>query len=162
MRCLTFSIRSTDAYPTIFESRRRRLISLRLRLVSSRRITEVRVGLVLWRGLGGSAACWIRRTSRNRAACRFCSCERYCLASMINVPSEVIRLPANLVNRCFTSTGMDGDSWALNRNWTAEDTLFTFCPPGPGARMNTNSISCSLSLIDGVISIMQQVYQHDL
>ena len=118
------------------------------------------MGLVLCRGLGGSAACWMSRTSRSMAACRFCSCERYCLASMINVPSEVIRLPASLINRCLTSAGMDGDSWALNRNWTADETLFTFWPPGPGERINTNSISCSSICIDGVISIMYQVYQH--
>jgi hypothetical protein len=162
MRCLTFRIRLPNVYPTISESRRRRLVSLRLRLDSSRRRTEARVGLVLWRGLGGSAACWMRRTSRARAACRFRSCDRNCLASMINIPSEVIRLPASLVNRCCTSVGMDGDPRALNRSWTEDDTLFTFWPPGPGERINTNSISCSSSLIDGVISIMQQVYQHGL
>jgi hypothetical protein len=155
--CLTQPIRLPNDYPTISVSRRMCLISLRFRLDSSRRSIEAWVGLVLCRGLGGSTAFWMRCIKRSLAAQRFRSCERYCLASMIRIPAEVMRLPAILAKRCFTSSGKDEVSWTFNLNWTAEDTLLTFWPPGPGERMKTNSISCSSMCIDGVISIINQV-----
>ncbi len=40
-----------------------------------------------------------------------------------------------------------------NRSWTADEALFTFCPPGPGARMNSNVTSASSIERSGVISI---------
>ena len=36
---------------------------------------------------------------------------------------------------------MAKDPAASKRSWTALDTLLTFCPPGPDARMNSNWIS---------------------
>jgi hypothetical protein len=154
-RCLTARIHSPNDYPPVPESRRMRFISPRFRLVSSRRKVVAWVGLVLWRALGGSHACWMSRTNRFRAAWRLRSWERYWRASMINIPSDVSRLPASLIKRCFTSCGKEGEFSTLNRNWTAEDTLLTFCPPGPGERMKANSISPSPICISGEISIIQ-------
>lgn len=160
-RCLTVRLHSPHVYSTISVPRRIRLISPRFRLVSSRRNTDAREGLVLWRGLGGSLASWISRTSRSMAACRLRSCDRCWRASIISTPSVVNRLPASLASRCFTSGGSEGDWRRLNRSWTAVDTLLTFCPPGPGARMKMSSISSSLSWIVGVMVIMRLVYQLD-
>src|SRR5581483_5890006 len=58
-------------------------------------------------------------------------------------PSLVALAPASASNRVFTRSGSDGDWRASNRSWTALDTLLTFCPPAPLARMKLSSISSS-------------------
>ncbi len=155
--CWTFSLQSPHVYSTILLSRRRRLTSLRLRLVSRRRNTAACVGLVFFRGLGGRLACWMSRTKRCTAACRLRSCERYWRASMVSIPPELKRLPASLASLSFTFGSKLGDLLTSKRSWTAVATLLTFWPPGPGARTKASSISSSLSWIVGEMRIMLQV-----
>ena len=45
--------------------------------------------------------------------------------------------------RFFTGCDRDGEVAASNRNSTAEETLFTFCPPGPEARIKLSVSSQS-------------------
>jgi hypothetical protein len=49
---------------------------------------------------------------------------------------------------------MAEDPAASKRSWTALETLLTFWPPGPDARMNSNWISLSFSAIVSVTGIM--------
>lgn len=153
--CLTLHLHFPHIYSTISLSRRWRLISPCFRLVSSLCKTAALEGRVLWRGRGGVLARWISRTSRSIAAWRLRSWLRNWCASMISSPAAIILPPANPTRRCFTSSVREGDCITLNRSWTALATLLTFCPPGPGARMNSSWISSSLSWIDGVITIMR-------
>ena len=53
-------------------------------------------------------------------------------ATMTMTPSLVSRLPASRISRTATSFGSDGEWRTSKRNCTADDTLLTFCPPGPG------------------------------
>jgi tRNA-dihydrouridine synthase B len=62
-------------------------------------------------------------------------------------------LPANNNNRARTSSGKEEEWIMLNRNCTADATLFTFWPPGPGARIKVRMISDSFKEIFLVISI---------
>jgi hypothetical protein len=41
----------------------------------------------------------------------------------------------------MTSSGIDLEARKSHRSLTPVETLFTFCPPGPGERRNSNSIS---------------------
>jgi hypothetical protein len=52
------------------------------------------------------------------------------------IPSLVSRAPASRAARAFTGAGSDGEPFRSKRSCTALDTLLTFCPPGPEARMN--------------------------
>ena len=47
------------------------------------------------------------------------------------------------VREVASRTGKDGEFLASNRSLAAVATLFTFCPPGPDARTNSNSSSLS-------------------
>ena len=62
---------------------------------------------------------------RARAASRFCACVRCSRLSISNTPSVVIRRPASVVSRCFTSYGND-EARTSNRSSTAVETLLTF------------------------------------
>ncbi len=153
--CLTAALHSPDIHATLPLSWRIRLISPRFRLVSSRRAMDAWVGRVLWRGLGGRLANWIRRTRRSRAAWRLRSWLRYWRASMIKTPSALRRLPARRESLCFTSSDKEGELCTLNLTCTAVETLLTFCPPGPGERTKLIFISSSGILISGVILTMR-------
>src|SRR3989304_5019143 len=69
-------------------------------------------------------------------------------------PSLVRRLPARRSARMRTSPGKDGEWRRSKRNCTAVDTLLTFWPPGPEARMKVSSISRGSRAMVRVISIM--------
>jgi hypothetical protein len=47
------------------------------------------------------------------------------------------------LRRAFIASGRLGEAMALNRSWTAVESLLTFCPPGPGERMKLSSSSLS-------------------
>jgi hypothetical protein len=66
-------------------------------------------------------------------------------------PSSVIRSPANDFKRILTGSDSEGEARALNRSWTAVETLLTFCPPGPEALINSSLSSFSPIEIAGVI-----------
>ncbi len=52
-----------------------------------------------------------------------------------------------------TSLGSEGEVRTSKRSSTAVETLLTFCPPGPAARMNRSLTSSSEMLMVGVTSI---------
>src|ERR1700687_3615985 len=54
----------------------------------------------------------------------------------------------------LTSCGSEGERRASKRSWTALETLFTFCPPGPEARIKLSSSSPSFSQMRSVTRIM--------
>src|SRR5690242_817210 len=73
---------------------------------------------------------------------------------MTITPSLVSRLPAMRINRRATSFGNDGECRASKRSCTADETLLTFCPPGPEARTNDSESSDSSIEIVSVIRII--------
>src|ERR1700716_1625575 len=68
-------------------------------------------------------------------------------------PSSVSRRPASARRRAFTGSVSTGVPARSKRNWTAEATLLTFCPPGPDPLTNDNEISLSGITMCGVTSI---------
>src|SRR5450432_1664560 len=62
---------------------------------------------------------------------------------MTMMPSLVRRLPASRISRIATSLGSDGEARTSKRNCTADDTLLTFCPPGPDERTKFSMSSVS-------------------
>jgi len=62
---------------------------------------------------------------------------------MMSSPCSVTRRPAIRISRLRTSSGNDGECLMSKRSRTALETLLTFCPPGPEARMKLNSSSFS-------------------
>src|ERR1051325_6585884 len=72
---------------------------------------------------------------------------------MTITPSLVRRLPASRMSRTATSLGNDGERRASKRSCTADDTLLTFCPPGPEERTKDSDSSDSSIVIVGVIWI---------
>ena len=66
-------------------------------------------------------------------------------------PSLVSRDPANRAARDFTDGDSDGEPVRLNRSCAADDTLLTFCPPGPEARMKLIVSSDGSIEIEGVM-----------
>ena len=78
---------------------------------------------------------------------------------MTITPSLVSRLPAMRINRRATSFGNAGECRASKRSCTADETLLTFCPPGPEARTNDSESSDSSMEIVSVIRIIRR---HDI
>ncbi len=113
---------------------------------SSRRVWDPRVGRVARRRTGGTAASRIIANSRSVASSRLRGWDRKRCALITITPSCVIRLPAIRISLVFTPSGRDGDPRASNRNSTAVETLFTFCPPGP--ELSTKRSLSSASSID--------------
>jgi len=111
---------------------------------------------VLRRILGAWDALRIRRSKRSRASRRLLSRVRKFLASMINTPSRVMRLPAKRRKRRNAPTLSVGELAASNLSCTAVETLLTFCPPGPEARMKLSLISLSSIEMRDVTRIMRK------
>jgi len=84
-----------------------------------------------------------RSARQSRASFRFCSCVRKRSARMASTPSFVSRRPASRISRARTVAGRLGERATSKRSSTAVETLFTFCPPGPEARMNSSLSSDS-------------------
>src|SRR5262245_45763017 len=76
-------------------------------------------------------------------------------------PSFVRRLPARRISRTATSSGNDEEWRASKRSCTADDTLLTFCPPGPEARINDSDSSDSSIAIVSVMLIMTPGHDND-
>jgi hypothetical protein len=70
-----------------------------------------------------------------------------------SAPSSVQRRPASRFSRVLTGAVRDGLRSASNRSSTAVDTLFTFCPPGPEARVK---LSVSSQSCRAIVSVMRQ------
>src|SRR5215813_13887008 len=119
-----------------------------------RRSREALVGLVGRRGTGGTAAWRMSSIRRSRASCRLRSWVRWRCAVITRTPSRVRRLPARRSSRARTSSARDGDCRTSKRSWTALESLLTFCPPGPEARMKLSSSSPSSMLMRSVMRIM--------
>src|SRR3546814_15908529 len=64
-------------------------------------------------------------------------------------PAPVIRLPASVFNRRYTS-GSRPRRNTSTRNWHAVATLLTFCPPGPVEARNRSSFASSGIAISGI------------
>src|SRR5262245_14853298 len=122
---------------------RRPLMPERRFLASKRRAREALVGLVGRRGVGGTAARRISSTRRASASSRLRSWVRWRCAVITRTPSLVRRLPARRSSRVRTASSSDGEPRTSKRSCTAVDSLLTFCPPGPEARMNRSSSSFS-------------------
>src|SRR6478752_5917877 len=103
-------------------------------LAVSRRPLEPIVGRLGRRVFGTTSARAISSFNRARSSARLASCVRCTRDVMINTPSCVARLPANVRSRCRTSAGSERDWRTSKRSWTAVETLLTFWPPGPEAR----------------------------
>src|SRR5215471_11295046 len=73
---------------------------------------------------------------------------------MTITPSLVSRLPAMRIKRKATSFGKDVECRASKRSCTADETLLTFCPPGPEARTNDSESSDSSMEMVSVIRII--------
>src|SRR5215470_18987327 len=112
-------------------------------LDASRRSREPAVGLVARRGVGGTAARRISSTRRSRASCRLRSWVRWRCALITSTPSRVSLRPARCSRRVRTASGRLGEPRTSKRNCTALESLLTFCPPGPEARMKCSSSSRS-------------------
>jgi hypothetical protein len=92
-------------------------------------------------------------TSLLSASSRFFSWVLNCWAFMTTQPSRVIRLSLRLSSASLMASGKD-DSLISNLKWIAEDTLLTFWPPGPCARIALTSISSRGIDMFGVIASM--------
>lgn len=124
-------------------------VSARWALLSSRRNLDARVGCVARRGTGGCATLLTNSCNRANASSLLASCVRKLCAFRMITPSAVIRLSFNAMSRSLTAFGSD-DCGTLNRRWMAVDTLLTFCPPAPCARIAETSTSrSSISTILG-------------
>src|SRR5471030_2243103 len=99
--------------------------------------------LVARRGTGLTAAWRIRSNIRSCASARLRSWARWLWAMMTMMPSFVSRLPASRINRTATSLGSDGEPRTSKRSCTADETLLTFCPPGPDERTKFSMSSAS-------------------
>src|SRR6202167_3129667 len=113
------------------------------------------VGLVGRRGRGAIAARRISSTRRASASTRLSRWVRWRGALITKIPSRVRRLPASRMRRLRTSSGNDGERPASKRSWTALETLLTFWPPGPDARMKLSSISRSSMAMAAVMRLMR-------
>ena len=138
----------------MFQPARPFFMLLRRFLVSSRRFTEALVGLVARRRFGGCTAFPINSARRAIASRRFCSWVRKRVAEITTMPSTVIRRPAKVRSRANTACDNAGLWRALKRNCTPVSVLLTFCPPGPGERINRSSISRSSKEMAVVIGII--------
>jgi hypothetical protein len=66
--------------------------------------------------------------------------------------------PAIFFRRALTSGVSDGDRAASNRNSTAVETLLTFCPPGPEARIKLSLSSQSCKVMSSLMRIIKCFY----
>ena len=127
---------------THLKSREPRIVltALRTFFALSRRLLDPKVGLVAIRLLGLTNAFRIKLVRRWRAISRLRAWLRVSSHCITKAPSEVQRLPAKRLSLTFTASVSDGERAASKRNSTADETLLTFCPPGPEERTN-----CSLN-----------------
>ena len=122
--------------------RRRDLTRPRRVLLSSRLCRELSVGAVGRLTFLVTVTLLINSCRRCRASVRFFSRVRYLPALMTTTPSLLMRWSLRFRRRCLYSSGSD-EARISKRRCIAVDTLLTFCPPAPRARMAEISISSS-------------------
>src|SRR2546426_961289 len=120
----------------------------RLILPLNRLSFEPRVAFVGRRARGTTAAAAIIARRRARASSRFFSRLRWLCALITTTPSALIRWSFIPSSRSLTISGRD-EARMLKRRWTALETLLTFWPPAPCARMASISTSLSRSVMEG-------------
>src|SRR6185437_15369951 len=129
------SLRSPITTQSLPDTRPRSfLTSLLADLPSNRLCLEPYVGLVALRGLGGTATLSTRACKREMASARLYSRLRLPCALMTTTPSDVMRWSLRANRRALMTSGKE-DAVMSKRKRTAFDTLLTFCPPAPCARM---------------------------
>ncbi len=94
------------------------------------------------------------------ASSRLKLCVRWRDAVMTISPSVVSFVPASFDARALTGAGSDGEPRRSNRSCAAVETLLTFCPPGPEARMKLIVISPGSSDSDGVMMRRSAISSH--
>jgi hypothetical protein len=139
---------------SLLTDRRSFFVSPLWRFDSRRRFLEARVGFVLRRGLGFTAALRINSERRAIASLRLRSWLAYRRASIMSIPAAVILRPASLFRRARTALVRVSHAAASKRSWTAGATLFTFCPPGPEARTKSMLIRFGSIEMSGVMRII--------
>src|SRR6266567_3772351 len=92
----------------------------------------------------------MRSNRRSLASARLRSWARWVRARMIRTPSLVRRPPASAMRRARTSLASDGERATSKRSCTAEETLLTFCPPGPDASTKLSESSFSSTVMPSV------------
>src|SRR5215831_2157001 len=121
---------------------------------STRRRRAALVGLVARRGTGRTAAARISAIRRSSASARLRSWVRWLCAVITSTPSRVRRRPASRSSRARTSSVSEGERRTSKRSCTAVESLLTFCPPGPEARMKLSTSSLLSSAMWSVMRIM--------
>ncbi len=116
----------------------------------------LRDGELVRRDLRTSMVSLISSFNRITAFSRFASCVRAEWDLIITTPPGLMRRSFLFNNFCLYTSGRL-DAWISKNRWTAVETLFTFCPPGPCERIAFNSISskgidtlddnCNISLL---------------
>ena len=112
------------------------------------------VGRVAMRGRGAVRAERIISASRSRAISRLRAWLRVSWTWITMAPSVVQRRPASRRRRALTGGGRCGERSASKRSSTALETLLTFCPPGPCARVNCSESSQSAMEMASLIRSM--------
>src|SRR5439155_44749 len=118
------------------------LTSPRRVLPSRRFLCELRVGRVGLRWRGTTAARATSSCRRTSASSRLRSRLRCCCDLMTRTPSRVMRWSREARSRDLTCSGSE-EARMSKRRCTAEETLLTFWPPAPCARIALSSISDS-------------------
>jgi len=125
-----------------------------MRLVSSLRSRDARVGFVFRRRFGGTAPCSTssRRRSMQRswfARCERCSSQAKRSSASVDggAPSGGASAPtrcepASRAIRARAASSTPAISARATRNCARDSILFTFCPPGPPDREKVNRRSC--------------------
>ena len=114
-------------------------------LLSSLFCCELPVGLVGRLSFLTIATHLINSCNRSSASARFFSCVLYFPALMTITPSLLMRRSFRFKRRCLYHSGSE-DARILKRRCIADETLLTFWPPAPRARMAESSISSSGSV----------------
>src|SRR5471032_2554972 len=109
-----------------------------LALPSRRLRCELRVGRVARRTVGSTATPSTSSCRRRKASSLLASWLRDCCAFNTTTPSLVMRWSRRASRRSLICSGSE-ELTMSKRRCTALDTLLTFCPPGPCARMALNS-----------------------
>ena len=123
-----------NSYSLLFILARDILIWPRLTFESMRFRCDPKLGRVAFLFLVTVAALLTSAWSRPNASALFWVKLLLIWALITMIPPLVTRWSFSVNNRAFIKSGREDDE-IQNRRCTAVDTLFTFCPPGPCARI---------------------------
>ncbi len=125
-----------------------------MRLVSSLRSRDARVGFVFRRRFGGTAPCSTSSRRRSMQRSWFARCERCSSQAKSNSASAgggepwggasapTRWEPARRAIRARAASSTPAMATSATRNCARDSILFTFCPPGPPEREKVNRRSC--------------------